>query len=180
MGKNQKDLNEKINQRQIYEQEINSKTKLSENLLNENSKNMKNLKENLIQFNFLSDNLILDKNTFKEELKLDELKANLNQEIYKALKEAEFFSEQNLNKRGFLKELEILKSIFNENIKKIKVKNDLIESSINNKTKIYKNFRNKIANKFDTIENLNNTSSKLKQMQREYKSILIYIFLLFK
>ncbi len=174
MGKNEKDLNEKTNQKEIFEEEIISKTNLSESLLNENSKNMKSLKENLIKFNFLSDNLILDKNTFKEELKLDESKTNLNQKIYKALKEAELFSEQDQNKKGLIKELEILEYIFNQNINKIKIKNKLIESSIHNKTKIYKNIRNKIANKFDVIENLNNTSIKLKKMQIEYKSILLF------
>lgn len=171
MGKNQKDLNEKSNQRQFYEQEITSKAKLSEKLLNENSQNLLNLKDLLIKFNFISENLNLDKNTFKEELKLDDLKAGLNQKIYKASKEAEFFSEQDASKNSFLNDLVNLNNVFNENIKKIKEKNELIESSIQNKTQVYKSIRNEIVNRYETVENLNNTATKLKQMQNEYKSI---------
>ena len=180
MGKNQKDLNEKSNQRNTYEQEINSKTKLSENLLLENIKNMKNLKEILAKFNYLSDNLNLDKNTFKEELKLDDLKASLNQKIYKAAKEAEFFSEQDVNKKTFIKDLANLKNFFEENVKKIKYKNEFIESSISNKTQIYKSIKEKIANKYDTVENLNNTATKLRQMQSEYKSKNLNFLLIIK
>lgn len=171
MGKNQKDLQEKSSQKQIYEQEIISKSKLSESLLNENVKNMSGLKDLLVKLNFITENLNLDKNTFKEELKLDDLKAGLNQKIYKATKEADFFSEQTLTKKYFLNDLDNLKKNFNKNIEKIKEKNEHIESSIHNKTQIYKRIRNEIANKYDTIENLNNTAIKLKQMQAEYKSI---------
>jgi hypothetical protein len=174
MGKNQKDLQEKRNQRQIYEQEIISKSKLSEKLLNENAKNMLDLKDILVKFSFIAENLNLDKNTFKEELKLDDLKAGLNQKIYKARKEAEFFLEQKVNKKSFLSDLENLKNIFNRNIIKIKEKNLLIESSIQNKTQVHKSIRNEIANKYDTIDNLNNTATKLKQMQDEYKSIKVF------
>jgi hypothetical protein len=176
MGKNQKDLNEKSSQRQFYEQEITSKAKLSEKLLKENSQNLSNLKNLLIKFNFISENLNLDKNTFKEELKLDDLKAGFNQKIYKASKEAEFFSEQDASKKSFLNDLENLKNIFNENIKKIKEKNERIESSIQNKTQVYKSIRNEIANRYETVDNLNNTATKLKQMQNEYKSILVIFF----
>ncbi len=180
-GKNEKDLNEKINQMQAYEQEITSKAKLSEKLHDSNGRNMLNLKDLLIKLNFLTENLNLNKNTFKEELQLDDLKAGLDQKIYKASKEAEFFSEQEVNKKGFLKDLENLKDIFNENISKIKDKNELIESSIQNKTEVYKSIRNEIANKYDTVENLNNTATKLKQMQDEYKSkIYLFIFTFFK
>jgi len=170
MNKNQKDLNDKISQRQLSEQEINSNTKTSENLLSENNQNMKNLKDLLAKLTFITESLNLDKNTFKEEIKLDELKSSLNQKIFKAIKEIDFFSEQDQIKNGFLKNLENLKNIFEDNVKKIKDKNDLIESSIHNKTEIYKSIKDKIANKYDTVENLNNTAIKLRHMQEEYKS----------
>lgn len=148
--------------------------KNSENSFTENLANMHDLKDTLINFNFMSDDLNLDKSVFNEEIKLDELKANLNQKIYKAKNEQEFFNEQNENKKSFLDELYKIKNLFVSKVKKIKVQNSNLVNSVKNKTETYKKIKEKIVNKYDNIESLNTTAFKLKNMQKEYKSKLFY------
>lgn len=168
--KNQKDLNEKINLKQSEEHEIDSKSILSEDLLQRNNLNMNSLKDVLMKFNIIAENLNLDKNIKKQEAKIDEIKFDLDHKIYKSSKESEFFKEQDEIKKKFIQNLYKIRSLFVDNVKQIKDKNGILESSINNKTQIYKKIREKIANKYDTIESLNNTAVKLKQLQNEYKS----------
>ena len=171
MGKNQKDLNEKITQIISNANEIDNKSNLSEKLLKENFENMKKLKDVLIKIYNVSENLNLDTNIFKKQEKVDVLKENLLENIYKSKKEGEFFSEHQLDKLSFIGDLNKLKKIFDENLKKIKIKNVNLKSSLKNKTEIIENIKAKISNRYDALENLNNTASKLKVMQQEYKSI---------
>jgi hypothetical protein len=131
---------------------------------------MHDLKDILINFNFLSDDLNLDKEIFNEELRLDDLKANLNKKIFKTKKEMEFFNEQNINKKPFIDELIKIKNLFQGKVKLIKKQNEIMEKSVKNKTEIYKKNKENIVNKYDTIESLNTTAYKLKNMQDEYKS----------
>lgn len=172
MGKNNKDLLDKKQIRDSYENEIHSKMKNSEESFSENLKNMHDLKDTLINFNFMSDELNLDKSIFNEELKLDDLKSNLNQKIYKAEKEKEFFNEQNYNKKNFLDELYKIRNLFESKVKKIRLQNSLLEKSVQNKTEVFKKIKEKIVNKYDNVESLNTTAFKLKNMQVEYKSKL--------
>lgn len=97
---------------------------------------------------------------------------NLRTDIFKSDFENQFILNLNSSKTDFIIKAIELDNLFKRKRDDIEVQISVAEAGIKNKTDTIKKFKREIENKFLKFDNLNNTVSKLKNIQFDYKNAL--------